>query len=78
MAAVAFAMTPASAAKIHAGCSGANLEKTENAVEAMPDANVNKMPAFKEIVDAQTAMLSGKMGACAMHLNKAMRASMAQ
>jgi hypothetical protein len=30
------------------------------------------MVAQKEIAAAQTAMLDGKMGACASHLNKAM------
>ena len=76
VATVMLAVAPASAAKMHSGCTGANLEKTETAVEGMPDANANKMPAFKEIADAQGAMLSGKMGACAMHLGNAMRASM--
>ena len=36
MAAVAYAVVPASAAKT-AGCSGENLEKTESAIEAMAD-----------------------------------------
>jgi hypothetical protein len=34
----------------------------------------NKMTAQKELSMAQDAMLSGKMGACGMHLSKAMRA----
>jgi hypothetical protein len=35
-----------------------------------------KMMAQKEVAMAQTAMLDGKMGACGMHLNKAMHAGM--
>ncbi len=75
--AAALAVAPAQAAK-HAsmgGCSGANLEKTETAIEAMPDGD-SKMVAQKEVAAAQDALLSGKMGTCGMHLNKAMQASM--
>lgn len=76
IAAVAFAVAPAQAAK-HAmgGCSGANLEKTEIAVENMADGD-SKFVAEKEITAAQDAMLNSKMGACGMHLNKAMQATM--
>jgi hypothetical protein len=76
IAAVALAVAPAQAAK-HAmgGCSAANLEHTETAIEAMPDGE-NKMVAQKEIASAQDSMLNGKMGACGMHLNKAMHATM--
>ena len=76
IAAVAFAVAPAQAAK-HSmgGCSGANLEKTETAMEAMPDGD-GKMVAQKEVASAQDSMLNGKMGACGMHLNKAMHATM--
>ena len=35
-----------------------------------------KSMAQKEIASAQTAMLDGKMGACGVHLNKAMHAGM--
>jgi hypothetical protein len=70
IAAVAFAIAPASAAKL-GGCSGANMEKTQTAVEAMADGD-GKIIAQKEVAMAQTAMLDGKMGACAMHLSKAM------
>ena len=70
MAAVAFAIVPASAAKM-GGCSGDNLSKTESMIEAMADGE-GKMVAQKEIAQAQDAMLSGKMGACAAHLSKAM------
>jgi hypothetical protein len=76
IAAVAFAVAPAQAAK-HSmgGCSGANLEKTETAVENMADGD-GKFVAEKEVTAAQDAMLNGKMGACGMHLNKAMQATM--
>ena len=74
MAAVILAVAPASAAKL-GGCSGDNMMKTESAVEAMAD-GPNKSTGQKEIMLAQTAMLDGKMGACAMHLNKAMQAGM--
>ncbi|WP_164938701.1 hypothetical protein [Bradyrhizobium guangdongense] len=76
IAAIAFAVTPAQAAK-HAmgGCSAGNLEKTETAIEAMPDGD-GKVAAQKEIASAQDSLLNGKMGACGMHLNKAMHATM--
>jgi hypothetical protein len=78
IAAVAFAVAPAQAAK-HAmgGCSGANLEKTETAIEAMADGD-SKWVAEKEITAAQDSLLNGKMGACGMHLNKAMHATMSK
>jgi hypothetical protein len=72
MAAVVFAVAPASAAKL-AGCSGDNLGKTESMIEIMAD-GAGKTAAQKEIAQAQDALLSGKMGACAAHLNKAMHA----
>jgi hypothetical protein len=75
LAAVAYAaIVPASAAKL-AGCSGANLTKTESMIEAMADGEGKKM-AQKEVAVAQTAMLDGKMGACAAHLSKAMHVGM--
>jgi hypothetical protein len=70
MAAVVFTVVPASAAKM-GGCSGDNLGKTESMIEAMADGE-GKIVAQKEIAQAQDALLSGKMGACAAHLNKAM------
>ena len=73
-AAVVFAVVPAHAA---GGCSGANLTKTEAMVENMADGD-NKIMAQKEIAAAQDAMLAGKMGACGMHLGKAMHAGMAK
>jgi hypothetical protein len=74
MAALIFAVQPASAAKT-GGCSGDNLTKTESVIDAMADGE-GKMAAQKEVAQAQDAMLNGKMGACAMHLNKAMHAGM--
>ena len=35
-----------------------------------------KIVAQREVAQAQDAMLSGKMGACAMHLTKAMHSGM--
>jgi cytochrome c oxidase assembly protein Cox11 len=72
MAAVAYAVVPAYAAKM-AGCSGENLEKTESATEAMAD-GAGKIAAQKEVAQANEALLGGKMGACAMHLSRAMHA----
>lgn len=71
LAAVACSAVPANAAKMMGGCSGPNLTKTESSVETMAD-GPGKMMAQKEIAMAQDAMLSGKMGACGMHLSKAM------
>ena len=76
MAAVILAVGPASAAKM-GGCSGDNMMKTENSVEAMADGPAKDV-GRKEIMDAQTAMLGGKMGACAMHLTKAMHVGTAK
>lgn len=75
MAAIAYAVVPANAAKVGAGCSGANLTKTETMIENMADGE-GKITAQKEIAAAQDAMLNGKMGACASHLNKAMHVGM--
>ena len=70
MAAIAYAVVPANAAKVSAGCSGPNLAKTEASIEAMADGE-GKIAAQKEVALAQEAMLNGKMGACGMHLGKA-------
>jgi hypothetical protein len=70
MAAVICSTVPASAAKM-AGCSGENLSKTESMIETMADGQ-GKIIAQKEVAQAQDAMLSGKMGACAVHVTKAM------
>lgn len=70
-AAIAYAICPANAAKVSAGCSGVNLTKAESMIETMADGET-KVAAQKEVALAQDAMLSGKMGACAVHLSKAM------
>lgn len=77
MAAIAYAVVPANAAKPSAGCSGSNLAQTETMIENMADGE-GKIAAQKEIALAQDSMLSGKMGACGMHLNRAMHAGMAR
>ena len=70
MAAMIYPTVPASAANL-AGCSGDNLAKTESSVENMADGPA-KFGAQREIAQAQDALLSRKMGACAMHLSRAM------
>ena len=70
IAAVAFTVVPASAASM-AGCSGDNMKKAESAVEVMAEGE-GKMTTQKEIAAEQSAMLDGKMGACATHLNHAL------
>jgi hypothetical protein len=72
-AAVAIAV-PAHAAKM-GGCSSPNLEKAETQIENMADGD-GKWAAQKEVALAQDAMLNGKMGACGMHLSKAMHMGM--
>jgi hypothetical protein len=71
VAVMAYAVSPADAARVKAGCSGDNLSKTETMVETMADGE-GKIAAQKEIAAAQDAMLNGKAGACAAHLSKAM------
>jgi hypothetical protein len=75
MAAIAYAVVPAHAAKVGGGCSGDNLAKTESTLDTMADGE-SKITAQKEIALAQEAMLGGKMGACGAHLSKAMHAEM--
>ncbi|MGF6311700.1 hypothetical protein ABIB82_003014 [Bradyrhizobium sp. i1.8.4] len=80
VAAVAYAVAPAQAAHPHhmgMGCSGANLGKTEAAVEAMADNEV-KFAAEREVSLAQDAMLNNKWSACGAHLGRAAEASMAK
>jgi hypothetical protein len=77
MAAIAYSVVPANAAHMGAGCSGPNLTKTESMIENMADGE-GKIAAQKEIAMAQDSMLSGKMGACGMHLSKAMHDTMAK
>ena len=71
---IVLAAMPASAARLQ-GCSGGNLEKAESAVEVMADGDA-KWVAYKEMTDAQTALLDGKMNVCAVHLTKAMQLGM--
>jgi hypothetical protein len=73
VAVLAYAVAPADAARVKAGCSGESLGKTETMIENMADGE-GKIAAQKEIAAAQDAMLSGKAGACAAHLSKAMHA----
>jgi hypothetical protein len=73
IAALAYAVSPADAARVKAGCSGDNLSKTETMIENMADGE-GKIAAQKEIAAAQDALLSGKAGVCAAHLSKAMQA----
>ena len=77
MAAIAYAIAPANAAKVSAACSGDNLSKTETMIENMADGE-GKIIAQKEIAAAQDALLNGKMGACASHLSKAMHVGIAK
>ena len=77
VAVLAYAVSPADAARVKAGCSGDNMGKTETMIENMADGE-GKMAAQKEIAAAQDAMLNGKSGACAAHLSKAMQAGMAK
>jgi hypothetical protein len=77
IAAMAYAVSPADAARVKAGCSGDNLSKTESMIETMADGE-GKIAAQREIAAAQDAMLSGKMGACASHLSKAMHVGTAK
>jgi hypothetical protein len=69
MAAVVFAVAPASAAKMM-GCGGDNMMKVETMVEGMPDGDA-KWQSYKEMTAANAAYLDGHMGACSAHLSKA-------
>jgi hypothetical protein len=75
IAALAYAVSPADAARVKAACSGDSLSKTETMIENMADGE-GKIAAQKEVAAAQDALLSGKAGACAAHLSKAMQAGM--
>jgi hypothetical protein len=78
MAASAFAFMPAQAAHVHhaahvgVACSGDNFAKAEGKIETMADSSA-KFMAEREIAQAQDAMLTGKMGGCAMHLSQVLR-----
>jgi hypothetical protein len=79
VAAAAYSFGPAAYAAHHhvahagVGCSGDTFAKAEGDVEVMAD-GPGKFTAEREIAEAQDAMLSGKMGGCAMHLSRALRA----
>ena len=78
MAAVALAVVAADAARMGAvGCSADSQMKAESMVDSMPDGD-GKIVAQKEMAMAQEALLSGKIGACGMHLDKVMHAGMAK
>ena len=77
VAVLAYAVSPADAARMKADCSGDNMSKTETMIETMADGE-GKIAAQKEIAAAQDAMLNGKAGACAAHLSKAMHSGMAK
>ena len=78
IAAVALVVVPAHAAKMGAvGCNGDGQMKVETMVDSMADGD-GKIMAQKEVAMAQEAMLSGKMGACGMHLTKAMHVGTAK
>jgi len=74
IAAIAFTTLPASAAKMHAaaGCSSDNIAKAEAIVDGLPDTDTNKQTGYKEMTDANEALVGGKMGECAAHLSKVM------
>ena len=76
MVAVLYSTVPAFAAGM-GGCSGENMTKSESMVEAMADGE-GKATAQREVAMAQTAMLDGKVGACAAHLSKVMHVGMAK
>ncbi len=65
------ASVPASAKSAHgAGCSGANLTKVENNMEAMADWGT-KPAVAAEIAAASTALSNGDMRSCTVHIGKA-------
>jgi hypothetical protein len=68
-----FAMAPAYAAE----CDEATMMKVEADVKAMTDAPKMEM-AMKEFEMAKEAMTASKMDECKMHLDNAMKESMAQ
>lgn len=74
MAAIICSTVPASAANLES-CNGGNLSKTESMIESMADGQGKSM-AQKEVAQAQTAMLDGKMKVCAQHLGNAMHVGM--
>jgi hypothetical protein len=77
IAAVALAVGPAQAAKVVAGCSGPNLEKTETAIDAMADGE-GKRAAEREVAVARDSMVNGNRRGCTVHLSRAMHDIQAQ
>jgi len=73
VAASALALGPASARM--AGCTNDGLAKAESTVEAMPD-TPNKFMMQKEIGLANTAISTGDMRGCAMHISRVERMTM--
>lgn len=73
VAALAYAFVPAHAVTVGVGCSGQDQAKAQSTVDAMADGPA-KFMAEREIAQAQDAFLSNRMGACAMHLDRAMNA----
>jgi hypothetical protein len=71
---VAFAVSPASAAKMMT-CSGDGPMKVTNMTSAMAD-GPNKMMMMKEIGMANTSMSKSDMRGCNMHLMKAQKMGM--
>lgn len=81
LAAVAgLAMTAAASAQDMMACDDASIMKTEEMAKAMTDpAQKQSMEmAMKEIDMAKMAMKDGKADDCAMHLDAAMKATMAK
>jgi hypothetical protein len=75
VAALVGTVVPADAAKVRAiGCRGDDQARAESAVDAMPDGPGRSM-ARREIARAQEAMLHNDRRGCAMHLDRAARAS---
>jgi hypothetical protein len=77
LAIIVFAVAPASAAKVKAvGCSADSIAKAASIVDGLPDTDANKLVGHKEMTDANQALVNGKMGECAMHVNKVMHMGM--
>ena len=77
MAAVAYAVVPANAAKVSAGCSGDNLTKTETMIENMADGE-GKIDGAEGNRGRAGCHAQRQDGRLRMHLSKAMHAGMAK
>jgi hypothetical protein len=73
--AIAFATTPASAAKM--SCNSADMQKVNAMMPGMVE-GTNKTTMYKEMAATNTAMSKGDMKGCATHLNMAAKAGMAK